>query len=502
MRIWTAGRIRLSGWKWKTTLRHALREIIACFPVYRSYIAETGVSEADRKYVETALRRAAARNPIYGRSLFQFVRSMLLLEYPAHANAVAQAEQRRFVGKFQQVTAPVMAKGVEDTAFYVYNRLLSLNEVGGEPARFGAGPAAVHRGIQSRHERWPWSLSPLSTHDTKRSEDVRARLNVLSEIPARWRASVERWHALNAAHKVQVEDEPAPDTNEEYLLYQTLIGAWPLEPYTAQDYAAFVERIQQYINKVLHEAKVHSSWLNPNEPYDQAVREFVARILDQDVSKAFLDDMRPFRQEMSRVGLLYSLGQTLLRLTLPGVADTYQGTELWDFSLVDPDNRRPVDYEVRQRMLVDLKRQAAEADGSSLIRSLLRTIEDGRLKLFLTWQGLTCRRDHPGLFSIGEYQSVDLAGPAAEHAFAFLRRHGGMEALVVVPRLLMRLLPSGFALPLPPHLWSNTRLILRGASRKFRDVFTGLSIGVESDGLDLAAALRVLPIALLLSEPA
>jgi (1->4)-alpha-D-glucan 1-alpha-D-glucosylmutase len=482
-----------------TTLRHALREVIACFPVYRSYIADSGVSESDRKYVEMALRRAAARNPVYNPLLFSFVRAILLLEYAPQSNAALQAEQRRFVGKFQQVTSPVMAKGLEDTAFYVYNRLSSLNEVGGDPGRFGIVPEVLHRTIQHRLERWPFSLSPLTTHDTKRSEDVRARLNVISEMPPRWRACVERWARLNDSHRVTVEDESVPHPNEEYLLYQTLIGAWPLEPYTAADYATFVRRIQDYMNKVLHEAKVHSSWLNPNEPYDEAMRTFVERILDERTGKAFLDDLRPFRQRVARTGLLYSLAQTLLRLTLPGVPDTYQGTELWDFSLVDPDNRRPVDYELRQCLLADLQKGTAIAD-------LLRTMEDGRIKLFVTWKGLTCRRDRAGLFSDGAYVPLEASGPAADHVFAFLRRHQRDQALVVVPCLLTRLVPEAPQVPLGEGVWSDTHLILPSeTARAFRNLFTGERLTVSRDMppvLHLATIFNRFPVALLLAEGA
>jgi (1->4)-alpha-D-glucan 1-alpha-D-glucosylmutase len=478
-----------------TTLRHALREVIACFPVYRSYIGDSGVSDSDRKYVETALRRAAQRNPVYNPSLFCFVRAILLLEYAPQANAVLQAEQRRFVGKFQQVTAPVMAKGLEDTAFYIYNRLLPLNEVGGDPARFGIVPEVLHRAMQQRRERWPRSLSPLSTHDSKRSEDVRARLDVLSEMPAKWRACVERWARLNDVHRVVVEDESVPDSNEEYLLYQTLVGAWPLEPYTPTEYATFVRRMQDYMNKVLHEAKVHSSWLNPNEAYDQAMRDFVGRILDERTGKAFLDDLRPFRQRLASLGLVYSLAQTVLRLTLPGVPDTYQGTELWDFSLVDPDNRRPVDYALRERLLAELQKTASAAD-------LLNTMEDGRVKLFVTWKGLTCRRDHGGLFSIGEYVPLEVKGTAVDHVFAFLRRHEGAMALVVVPCLLTRLLPDITQLPLG-KVWADSRVLLPAdAPRIFRNVFTGevLNIAGDDRALNLATVFDRFPVALLLAE--
>jgi (1->4)-alpha-D-glucan 1-alpha-D-glucosylmutase len=504
---WLAQRDRRSRDFTLTTLRHALREAIACFPVYRSYISDAGVSEADRKYVELAVRRAAFRNPVFSRSLFRFVRGMLLLEYPAQASDVVRAEQRRFVGKFQQVTGPVMAKGLEDTAFYVYNRLLSLDEVGGDPGRFGIVPDVLHRAMLHRQAHWPWSLSPLSTHDTKRSEDVRARLNVLSEIPGEWQECLERWSRLNAQHRIIVEDEPAPDANEQYLLYQTLVGAWPLEPITADEYASFVGRIQGYMTKVLHEAKVHSSWLNPYETYDAAVRDFVGRILDDKISSAFLEDLRPFRQRISHHGLLNSLAQTLLRLTLPGVPDTYQGTELWDFSLVDPDNRRPVNYEIRQRMLADLHKAvtAAGEDRRPLAQELARTKEDGRVKLYVTWQGLCCRREHPGLFSTGAYVPLELTGIAAEHAFAFLRNQRAAHALVVVPRLLTRLLSPVVSLPLGTAVWGDTRVLLPpGGARFYRNLFTGERLTATDregqSGLLLSRIFAHFPAALLLAE--
>ena len=245
------------------TLRAALREVIACFPVYRSYITEHEIAAADRRYVETAIRRAVARNPLMSRRVFRFIRDMLLLDSPESFTAEDRADQRRLAGKFQQVTAPVTAKGIEDTAFYVYNRLISLNEVGAEPGRFGVSPEALHRYNADRQARWAYALSPLSTHDTKRSEDVRARINVLSELPDEWHACVVRWSRLNAPYRTEIEDQVAPDRNEEYLLYQTLLGAWPLEPYTPEQYDAFVQRIHAYMEKALHEAKVHTQLDQP-----------------------------------------------------------------------------------------------------------------------------------------------------------------------------------------------------------------------------------------------
>ena len=284
------------------SLRYALQEVIACFPVYRSYMTTDAIHPDDRRYVQQAVARAQRKNPAVSRELFGFVRDMLLLTYPPSASEEDQAAQRRFVGKFQQVTAPVMAKGLEDTAFYVYTRLLSLNEVGNDADRFGVSPEELHRANQERQAKWPWALSALSTHDTKRSEDVRARLNVLSELPEEWQACLQRWSDLNAQHRHTLEDEPVPDANEEYLLYQTLLGAWPLEPYTADEYAAFVERIQAYMLKALHEAKVHTSWMNPNPAYDEAVQHYVATILDAQANTAFLDDFRGLQRRLSHCG--------------------------------------------------------------------------------------------------------------------------------------------------------------------------------------------------------
>jgi (1->4)-alpha-D-glucan 1-alpha-D-glucosylmutase len=486
------------------SLRRALREVIACFPVYRSYTSEEGVRAEDRAYVERAVRRAMARNPTVNRSLFRFIRDMLLLKYPETWSEADRAEQRRFVGKFQQVTSPVMAKGLEDTAFYGYNRLLSLNEVGGDPGRFGVKPAELHQSFADRQAKWPWSLAPLSTHDTKRSEDVRARLNVLSEMPGAWREAVARWSRLNEPHRVQLEDLTVPDANEEYLLYQTLVGAWPLEPYTPEEHADFVKRVQAYIVKALHEAKVHTSWINPDAEYDQAAQDFVARILDEKANAAFLDDLQPFRRRISHYGLLNSLAQTVLKLTAPGVADTYQGTELWDFSLVDPDNRRPVDYERRRKLLQELRERAASAgeDRRGLVRELLDALPDGRVKLYVTAQALHCRRERPGLFAAGEYRAAEAAGARADNAFSFVRRQGDRWAVAVVPRLLTALIPGEGQLPLGP-VWQDTRLLLPDVDPqvRFRNVFTGESVSLREEqnrlALPLAECLGHFPVALL-----
>jgi (1->4)-alpha-D-glucan 1-alpha-D-glucosylmutase len=488
------------------SLRHALREAAASFPVYRSYISEEGVSDRDRRYVIAAVNRAKRANPAITASLFHFVRDMLLLRYPEAATEVERTEQRRFAGKFQQVTAPVMAKGVEDTAFYIYNRLASLNEVGGDPSHFGAAPGDLHRFFQDRQAQWPFALSPLATHDTKRGEDTRARLNVLSEIPDEWRERLARWRGLNEPYRIQIEDDLAPDLNEQYLLYQTLIGAWPLETQSAEEAVEFVGRIQTYMLKAIHEAKVHTSWVNPNKAYDDAVQEFVARILDEKNNGAFLEDFRAFQRRISHYGLFNSLSQTLLRLAAPGAPDSYQGTELWDFNLVDPDNRRPVDYAKRREMLGALRKRI-ETDGENLCGlagELVEARQDGRIKLYVTHRALRSRRKSPGLFADGAYVPLEVDGPRKDHAFGFARNKESKWALVVVPRFMTRLAPTTDELP-TGRVWEETMLRLpeTASARRWRNVFTG-EVLTPSDGqplgLPLAAVFAHFPLALLVGE--
>jgi (1->4)-alpha-D-glucan 1-alpha-D-glucosylmutase len=424
-------------------LRNVLRELIACFPVYRTYItAAANVSDADRRAIDAAVTEAIYRNPSTGAVVFDFVGRTIL-------------SQPTLAGRFQQLTAPVTAKGVEDTAFYVYNRLVSLNEVGGDPGRFGTSPEALHAYLGDRQENWSLALSPLSTHDTKRSEDVRARINVLSEIPDEWRQRVQQWRQLSAPHLADINGCPAPDANDEYLLYQTLIGAW-----VGHDDANFVQRIKAYMTKAMREAKVHTSWTNPADDYEAAMHRFIDAILS---SRVFLDDFRPFQQRVSRIGVINSLAQTLLRLTAPGVPDTYQGTELFDFSLVDPDNRRAVDYELRQRLLASTAKDVIDAVG------------DDAIKMRMIALVLDCRRDRPGLFSDGAYVPISVDGERRANVFAFARRLGDELAIVAVPRLVAQFTPSG-GLPLA-DVWGDTRLLLPPAIQALaptlRDRFTG-----------------------------
>jgi (1->4)-alpha-D-glucan 1-alpha-D-glucosylmutase len=427
---------------------------------------------------------------------------------------------------FQQLTGPITAKGVEDTAFYRYARLVSLNEVGGEPSQFGVSPEAFHELNAARLARWPGSLSPTSTHDTKRSEDVRARLDVLSEIPGEWRAKLRAWFRLNKPHRTVLDGMTVPDANEEYLLYQTLLGAWPVGPVSDSEYREFTERIQQYMRKALREAKVHVSWVNPNPQYDDAVRRFIAAIVDRSnepvperqpgrirrllstlvpgVSvSVFLHDFLPFQQKIATYGMFNSLSQTLLKLASPGVADTYQGTEIWDLSLVDPDNRRPVDFARRRAMLDELRSAMAlpGADLAPLARGLVDSLEDGRAKLYLTMQGLCYRRQHPDLFLAGDYRPLETAGPRKDHLVAFARRMESRVAVAVAPRFLAQLGLSGP--PLGKEVWQRTWLPLPEdwPGHRYRNVLTAEVVPVSTHegrpALPVEAVLASFPVALL-----
>ncbi|HKP75908.1 MAG TPA: malto-oligosyltrehalose synthase [Longimicrobiaceae bacterium] len=463
-------------------LHDALREVVACFPVYRTYIdAVAGdVSERDRGYVEEAVRRARRRNAAMSDTLFDFVRDILLLRWPEPLDEEAREEHARFVMKFQQLTGPVMAKGVEDTAFYVFNRLVSLNEVGGEPDRFGISVDELHAFNAERAARWPGALSAGSTHDTKRSEDVRARINVLSEMPEAWRGAFNRWSELNAAHRADDDGERIPDANDEYLLYQTLMGAWPLEGVEATMTASFVERIQAYMEKATREAKVHTSWINPNPVYDEGLSRFIAAIL---ADRGFVDDVQAFQEPVTRAGMVNSLAQTLIRIAGPGVPDVYQGQEIWDFSLVDPDNRRQVDYAARRRLLADL-RARRDGDRAALCREMMEAWHDGRPKLYVTHVALCARRDHPDAFKAGEYLPVAATGSRAEHVVAFARRGGGCTLLAIAPRLVATLGDAG---------WEDTALSGDVVAGRWRNLFTG----EEFDQLRLADMLANFPVALL-----
>jgi (1->4)-alpha-D-glucan 1-alpha-D-glucosylmutase len=483
-------------------LRDALSEIVAAFPVYRTYITAAGVSESDRRYVDWAAARAKKRSTAADTSAFDFIRDVLLLESGGPEEYRGMVVH--FVMKFQQYTGPMMAKGMEDTALYIYNRLISLNEVGGEPERFGVSVSAFHHLNGERMRRWPNSMLSTSTHDTKRSEDVRARVNVLSEIPNQWRGQLIRWARTNRSRRRETDGGVAPSRNDEYLLYQTLVGAWPLGELDERGLAELRERILAYMEKAIREAQVHTSWINVNEEYEVAIVGFVEALLSPAENNLFLEEFAPFARRVSRLGALNSLSQTLLKLTAPGVPDIYQGNELWDFSLVDPDNRRPVDYSLREKLLAGLK-ALDEGSLAAGARSLLDGWEDGRPKLHLTRRALALRNERPELFERGEYVPLEAEGERADHLVAFARRLGEEAAISVSPRLYASLTDDSGPLLPDPETWAGTRIEvpeLPGAD--YRNVLTGEVVRAEERNgrllLPATDLLKSFPVALLVAE--
>ena len=383
--------------------------------------------------------------------LFDFFRGILLLRHRGQL-------ETEWVMRLQQLTGPVMAKGVEDTAFYCFNRLVSLNEVGGDPGRFGLSPDEFHLGCAEAQARWPRTMLASSTHDTKRSEDVRARINLLSEIPERWMEAVRRWAELNGGYR----REGFPDRNTEYLLYQTMVGAWPIE----------IERVLAYMEKASREAKTHTSWTDPNPIYDDALRAFVEDIMN---NSEFTESLESFVRPLVEPGRNNSLAQTLIKLTAPGIPDFYQGTELWDLSLVDPDNRRPVDYQSRRRLLAEIKCMSPE--------QILARADEGLPKLWLIRQTLKARHERKLFQPQDSYRALTPSGAKREHIIAFARNQ---RAMTVVPRLTLKLAGE----------WGDT--VIEIPNGRWRNHLTGET---SAGGVaPVAKLLKRFPVALLLRE--
>ncbi len=499
-----------------TALRRAIAETVASMPVYRSYVIERGVSARDIQTIDIAIDRARRHNPVMAPAVFLLLRQILLDEGDA-ASAVTRTH-RRFAMRMQQFSAPVQAKGIEDTAFYRYNTLISLNEVGGDPGQVGSGADRLHAGNRERLERWPAEMTSTATHDTKRGEDSRARLNVLSEMVRPWRRAVMQWRRINALRRTAVDREPAPDANDEYLFYQAILGAWPLEaPGTSVPVEApedFVERVKAYMLKAVREAKTHTSWLNQNRAYEDAVSVFVETTLRGPAARRFLSAFVPFVREVAQGGVINSLSQLVLKIASPGVPDFYQGTELWQFDFADPDNRRPVDYGARALMLEEMRpwlercerlnRESADAVQPPMdyVRELVESAHDGRIKLFVTAAGLRLRRRYPLLFLEGAYESLRSGGPGAQHIVAFARRAHGACAVAVAPRLLTSLKRS---VPATDQLdpWKDTWIQLPPdvADRPLRSALTGASVVAPGGRLPASDVFACCPVNLLLDAP-
>ncbi len=449
-------------------LRRALEEIIACFPSYRTYVDSEGrPTQADRRDLDWALAQARRIQTELDPSVFDFVYALLSGDLVAHPRSgFSRHAVLRCAMKLQQYSGPVMAKGLEDTAFYRYNRLLALNEVGSNPDQFGMTIREFHKVSAQRAKYWPRAMITTSTHDTKRGEDARARLAALAELSGEWAQQVPAWSRILRAGRGDIEGTAPPDRNDEYVFYQLLIASWPLELRNGElggdALRAYTERIKGVMVKSIREGKLRSTWAAPNQAYEDAVRAFVDGALNPDQSGAFLRVFLPFQERISLLGMQNSLTQLTLKLTSPGVPDIYQGADLWDFNLVDPDNRRPVDYAIRARLLDGIMRDLCRDRGAT-VRRLLENWKDGGIKLAITATLLTFRTTHAELFAQGTYEPVLAEGAGAERVCAYVRRHAETALLVATSRFPGQ---SGWAdtiLKLPEDL----------IDRKWQDVLTG-----------------------------
>ncbi len=480
-------------------LIESLTEVTACLSIYRTYIRSLEVPDVAANYINEALEEARRRAPQINPACFDFVQEVLLPQNLPHVLAGQREARLAFVMRWQQFTGPIVAKGMEDTALYVYHPLLSLNEVGGTPEPSDASSREQFLSfLKVRAERWPHSLNATTTHDTKRSEGVRARINVLSEIPDEWRSHLDLWSKLNLRHKTVVGGRPAPDRNEEYFLYQTLLGAWPLDQEGCE---TLIERLQAHLVKATREAMVHTRWTRPNQAHEDALRNFVARILSSD-AEDFLQDFRPFQKKIAYYGMVNSLAQVMIKIGAPGAADFYQGSELWDFRLVDPDNRGGVDFAARAGLLENLREQQSEGP-HQMICDLSENWHDGRLKLFLIQKALCWRRDNAQLFHGGEFLPLQATGEHSESVVAFLRHYEDKFVLIATPRWISKLRSGESAKDRIMSRWrdldwNNTAVILPpGTPSKWQSILgeTQLECGSRGSSLSADALFHDFPVA-------
>ena len=502
-----------------TALSKTIVEVVACLPCYRTYVSANGFTPIDRDMIDVAVDRARRSNPVMAQSLFMFLRNVLLAEEQANSQLPAL---RHFAMKFQQFSPPVQAKGLEDTSFYRFNLLMSLNEVGGDPGRFGTSADEFHGGNRVRLERWPRELLATATHDTKRGEDARARLDVLSEMPASWRHSVSEWRKINAAHRTAVDRASAPDANDEYLFYQALVGTWPAErldaALPAEAPPELVSRLRGFMQKAIKEAKTHTSWFNQGGAYEDAVARFVETTLRGSAARRFLKSFVPFVRRVSAGGMVNSLAQLVLKVASPGVPDFYQGTEFWQLDMADPDNRRPVDFLTRETALAALmpKVERAEEPSSAAVAAcgcdpemeafvadLLDNWPDARIKMFVMACALRLRRRESALFIEGAYDPLRPEGADGSRVVAFARTLDEKTLIAAVPRVMNQRLPDGHHIPIGAAVWKDTRLFVPESSQAFtfRHVLTGAQLKPADDGsILLADVFRTCPVALLLQS--
>jgi (1->4)-alpha-D-glucan 1-alpha-D-glucosylmutase len=459
-----------------------LTDVVVGFEVYRTYVSERGASSSDARRISRAVEWARGRSAEPEPGLLSWVEQVLLGEPPAPAD---RPRAHRVAAKLQQLTGPVMAKGLEDTAFYRHFRLASQNEVGGDPRRFGVSTAEFHRANLERSLRAPRSMLATATHDTKQGEDARARIDVISELPGEWERKVWRWADLNARFKTSLHGATAPTPSHEYLLYQTLVGSWPPPAALPRELPAFRDRIEAFMIKAVRQGKEQSSWRRPEPAYEEAVTKFVRRVLEPAESEVFLADLARFARRIATLGTANGLAQLAFKICAPGVPDVYQGCELWDLSLVDPDNRRPVDFEHRRRLLTELREEFAdlESRGPEVWLRLVEDWQDGRIKLFVTWKLLRLRREEPRLFLEGRYLPLSVSGDRAPHACAFARQLSGPTLIVAAPRLCAGLPGADSHLPVGAATWGDTRVQCPDdGATWYRHVLTGARIPVRREG--------------------
>lgn len=435
-------------------LKRALVEIVTFFPVYRTYINYDNFDSQDKDYINEAIEKAHTKAPALEYEV-DFIRKFLSLELLENLVGEEKNEFWQIIMKFQQLTAPIMAKGFEDTVFYTYNKLISLNEVGGEPALLSVEPQEFFKFLKKRSAQTPHSLNATATHDTKRGEDVRARINVLSEIPDDWKTYLAKWATLNKAKKQKNGDEYIPSANDEYFIYQTLLGSFPFEGNALHIYS---QRIKDYLIKAVREAKEHTAWIKPDAKYEEACLSFVDKLLDCEKGNLFLQGFQELHQKVSNYGIYNSLSQVLIKMTAPGVPDFYQGTELWDLNLVDPDNRRQVDYNTRRNYLQYIQGKIPQ-DIIGLMDELLKNKTDGRIKLFLIHQSLQFRRKHEDLFLKGGFLPLEIEGEHSKSVVAYARILEDKWAVTVAPRFLTRIIKET-EFPLGKEIWKDTYIQL------------------------------------------
>jgi len=455
----------------------ALIEVTACLSIYRTYIRNMDLPAHATRYIEAAITMARTKAPNLTSACFDFLREVLLILNLPHVLVDQREARLAFVMRWQQFTGPIVAKGLEDTALYVYHPLLSLNEVGGDPRPSDAATLEDFYAFLGSRRQWPGSLNATSTHDTKRSEDIRARLNALSEMPSEWKDHLDLWAKQNAQHKEQVGGHAVPDRNEEFFLYQTLLGVWPLDH---ESCSTLRQRVQDHIIKATREAMVHTRWTRPNQPHEDALVKFVAKMFSSQDNREFLQDFRQFQKKVAYFGMVNGLSQTLLKIAAPGVPDFYQGSELWDLRLVDPDNRGPIAFDKRAAALHSIANGDA-ADSGQALRHLIEHWHDGRIKLYLIWKAIRFRRDHADLFRDGEFVPLQSAGSYSRNVTAFLRRQGPSWALAAVPRWLSQVPAKGKG----EFNWGDTKIMLPSDSpAHWNNILTRTTLASKNEAAD------------------